>query len=149
MRITILTFLFISFFGISNASNAQELFGKWQLVYFDGIDQIRNSPQFREATATARTNMEYRIKNRLENTVYEFFGEDSLKYTDMVNQKLVLRKATFEVDESNTLIIKHADLVRKAQIVELTENKLILQPISQSGTLGRLIFEPYVEPEED
>ncbi|TFV94434.1 hypothetical protein E4S40_10445 [Algoriphagus kandeliae] len=149
MRITILSFLLISFFGISSALQAQQLIGKWQLVYFDGIDQIRNSPEFREATATARANMEYRIKNRLENTVYEFFGEDSLKYTDMVNQKLVLRKATFEVDENNTLFIKHEDLVRRAQIVELSENKLVLQPISQSGTLGRLIFEPYVEPEED
>ncbi|NVJ85822.1 MAG: hypothetical protein HWE15_05920 [Algoriphagus sp.] len=149
MRIRILTLLIFSFFEISSSLQAQQLFGKWQLVYFDGIDQIRNSAQFREATPAARSNMEYRIKNRLENTVYEFLPEDSLKYTDMVNQELVLRKATFEVDENRVLLIKHEDMVRRAQIVELTENKLILQPITQSGMLGRLIFEPYIEPEED
>lgn len=149
MRIHIFTFLLFSFFGVYSGLQAQQLFGKWQLVYFDGIDQIRNSPQFREATAAARANMEYRIKNRLENTVYEFFAEDSLKYIDMVNQELVLRKATFEVDENNILMIKQGDLIRKAQILELSENKLIIQPITQSGMIGRLIFEPYIEPEED
>jgi hypothetical protein len=135
------------FLGIADI-DLQQLIGKWQLVYFDGIDQIRNSAQFREADSATRANMEYRIKNRLESTIYQFTPGDSLHYTDMVNQTIIQRRAQIEIGEGDVLIIREGEMERKAKIVDFDENRLVLQPITKSGSSGKMIFERVVEKEE-
>lgn len=124
------------------------LIGKWQLVYFDGIDQIKQSARYQNASAAARQDMDYRIANRLENTVYEFFEGDSLVFTDFGAKGIVQRQANIKVENEDLLHIVLKDEVRKAKIVEISENRLVLEPISETGTLGKLIFEPWVAPED-
>lgn len=143
-------YVFLAFFLIWPTQNNEnpELIGKWQLVYFDGIEQIRQSSRYRNAPAEAKQDMEYRIANRLENTVYEFMDGDSLVFTDYGQKGIVQKRVKFEVDEDQVLHIFEENQTRKAKIIELTENRLILEPISENGVLGKLIFEPWVKPEE-
>ncbi|WP_134204450.1 hypothetical protein [Algoriphagus zhangzhouensis] len=123
----------------------QELLGKWQLVHFDGIDRIRNSPQFRSANPTALADMQAKIKNRLENTIYKFVENDSLLFTDFQNQRMIQKKAKLELSPENILTINSGGEIRKAKIVEVTDSKLVLEPISDSPGSGKLTFEKIIE----
>lgn len=133
--------LLLAFLLNGNPIQLQELFGKWQLVYFDGIDRIRKSPQFKDADSATLANMEYRIKYRLESTVYQFVEGDSLKFTDFENQQLVQKKAKIELSEDNVLTIFDGKEVRQAKIVQFDSEKLVLQPISERQGAGKLVFE--------
>jgi hypothetical protein len=126
--------------------NAQEielknLIGKWQLVYFDGIDKVKTSPQYRSSDSAMRANIEYKIKSRLENTVYDFFSVDSLNYTDYRNNVIVMKKAKINLKKANILTIFDGKVMREAKILELEANRLVLEPISQSPGAGKLVFE--------
>ncbi|MDE0560109.1 hypothetical protein OU792_08950 [Algoriphagus sp. NF] len=145
MNLSFFSPVLLSLFLSISSIEAQQLIGKWQLVYFDGIDRIRNSAQFREADSATRANMEYRIKNRLESTIYQFTPGDSLRYTDMVNQTIVQRRAQIEIGEGDVLIIREGEMERKAKIVDFDENRLVLEPITKSGNSGKLVFERVVE----
>ncbi|MBY5952438.1 hypothetical protein KUV23_15730 [Algoriphagus marincola] len=149
MNLSFLSPVLLSLFLSISSIEAQQLIGKWQLVYFDGIDRIRNSAQFREADSATRANMEYRIKNRLESTIYQFTPGDSLRYTDMVNQTIVQRRAQIEIGEGDVLIIREGEMERKAKIVDFDENRLVLEPITKSGNSGKLVFERVVEKKKD
>lgn len=142
------SFILIMFFGWSQI-HAQELIGNWQLVDFDGIQKIKSSPEYQKSTMAFRMELESKIKYRLENTVYKFFEGDSLAYTDFVKQEIVLKKASYSVDEENVLTISEANESKKAKILELEEGKLILEPISTNGnSAGKLIFERIIKKEE-
>lgn len=146
--LTLIPALILSFFLNINQIQIQELFGKWQLVYFDGIERIRKSPQFLNADSATQANMQYRIQYRLESTVYQFSPGDSLKFTDFENQQLVLKKAKVKLDDQNILTIYEGNEVRQAKIVEFDANKLVLQPISQNPGAGKLVFERIIEKKE-
>ena len=146
--LTLIPALILSFFLNINQIQIQELFGKWQLVYFDGIERIRKSPQFLNADSATQANMQYRIQYRLESTVYQFSAVDSLKFTDFENQQLVLKKAKVKLDDQNILTIYEGNEVRQAKIVEFDANKLVLQPISQNPGAGKLVFERIIEKKE-
>lgn len=146
--LTLIPALILSFFLNFNQIQIQELFGKWQLVYFDGIERIRKSPQFLNADSATQANMQYRIQYRLESTVYHFSAGDSLKFTDFENQQLVLKKAKVKLDDQNILTIYEGNEVRQAKIVEFDANKLVLQPISQNPGAGKLVFERIIEKKE-
>ncbi|MFC3417615.1 lipocalin family protein [Algoriphagus hitonicola] len=148
MNFKVYVILAFSLFWSAPIQENPDLIGKWQLVYFDGIEQIRQSSRYRNAPAEAKQDMEYRIANRLENTVYEFMEEDSLVFTDYGQKGIVQKRVKFEVGEDQVLHIFEENQTRKAKIIELTENRLVLEPISESGVLGKLIFEPWVKPEE-
>ncbi|WP_297335099.1 lipocalin family protein [Algoriphagus sp.] len=148
MNLIVSIFLSFHLLGTAPIIDNPELLGKWQLVYFDGIERIRQSPRYLNAPATAKEDMEYRIAHRLENTVYEFMEKDSLVFTDYGQKGVVQKRVTFKVDEQQVLHIYEENQTRKAKIIELTEDQLVLEPITESGVLGKLVFKPWVKPEE-
>ncbi len=119
----------------------KELVGSWQLVHFDGMEKIVYSEQYQNATPAQRASMDARIKFRLENTVYEFLEGGSLKYIEFQDQTIVRKEAKVELSNGNILLIHDEKGDRLAQIVELTPEKLVLQPISKNANTGKLIFE--------
>lgn len=123
----------------------QALLGKWQLIHFEGIDRIKNSPQFRSANPAALADMQAKIKNRLENTIYQFVENDSLLFTDFQNQRMVQKEAKLELGPDNILTINSGGEIRKAKIIEVTDSKLVLEPISDSPGAGKLTFEKIIE----
>ncbi len=148
MEKRIITLLFFAF--ITGVSFGQDLSlqGEWQLVHFDGIDKLRASNQYRGATPQLRADMEVKIKERLENTVYNFVSADSLYYTDYVKQRVIQKKAKIEIGEDQVLRIFDGDQVKEARIVVLEENRLVLEPIVSGAQIGKMTFEPYVKPED-
>jgi hypothetical protein len=119
----------------------KELVGSWQLVHFDGIEKIVYSSQYQNASDAQRASMDARIKFRLENTVYEFLEGNTLKYIEFQDQTIVRKEAKVELSEGNILLIHDEKGDRLAQIVELTPEKLVLQPISKNANTGKLTFE--------
>lgn len=136
--------LFASFQSFGQVSYDQ-LLGKWQLVHFDGIAKVVNSPEFQNASEAQRASMNARIKARLENTVYEFLEGDTLEYIDFEQQSIVRKRAKVELSEGNILLIHDEKGDRLARILSLTEDKLILQPISKNSAMGNLTFERIFE----
>ena len=119
----------------------KELVGSWQLVHFDGIEKIVYSSQYQNASDAQRASMDARIKFRLENTVYEFLEGNTLKYIEFQDQTIVRKEAKVELSVGNILLIHDEKGDRLAQIVELTPEKLVLQPISKNANTGKLTFE--------
>lgn len=149
MKFPLITTLFFAFILSWNSAQSQSLIGNWQLVHFDGAEKVRNSTQYREADATMKANMEGKINYRLESTVYQFISADSLYFTDFVNQTIVQKKAKIEVSPENVLSINDGDQIKKARILTLEPNQLILEPIVEGGSVGKFIFERIVEPKKD
>jgi hypothetical protein len=118
-----------------------QLIGSWQLVHFDGMEKIVKSPQYQNANPAEKASMDARINYRLENTVYEFVEGDVLKFTDFEDQTVVQKEVKIELGEGNMLLIHDQKGDRLAQIIEFSENRMVLQPISKSSATGRLIFE--------
>ena len=118
-----------------------QLIGSWQLVHFDGMEKIVKSPQYQNANPVEKASMDARINYRLENTVYQFEEGDVLKFTDFENQTIVQKEVKIELGEGNMLLIHDEKGDRLAKIIEFSENRMVLQPISQKSATGRLIFE--------
>jgi hypothetical protein len=143
-----LSFIYSLLFAVifSNAEiQVQQLLGKWQLVYFDGIDRVKSSPQYQSSDSAMRANIEYKIKSRLENTVYDFISRDSLKYTDYENNIIVMKRAKIELKKDSVLTIFDGKEMREAKILELGTNRMVLEPISKNSSGGKLVFERIVE----
>ncbi len=136
------------FFSTVAASFSQSnpILGEWQLVHSEGIDKLRSSAQYRSATPSMREDMELKIRERLENTVYSFISEDSLYYTDYVNYRIIQKKARITISDQVLSIMEGAQ-TKRAKIVELGEDRLVLEPIVEGTQVGKMIFEPYVKPE--
>ncbi len=147
-----LSFIFSLLFTIAVGipqDQLQQILGKWQLVYFDGIERVKNSPQYKTSDSAMRANLDYKIKSRLENTIYDFVSKDSLRYTDLVNGEIVVKNAKIELKEGNVLKIYSGNQVREAKILELAGNKMVLEPISESGGGGgKLVFERILQKED-
>jgi hypothetical protein len=144
MKISVLVaawFTVLSFWNSPSQIDYKELLGAWQLVHFDGMEKIVYSPQYQNASPAQRASMDARIKFRLENTVYEFLEGGNLKYIELQDQTIVRKEAKVELSEGNILLIHDEKGDRLAQIVELTPEKLVLQPISKNANTGKLIFE--------
>jgi hypothetical protein len=143
-----LSFIYSLLFAVifSNAEiQVQQLLGKWQLVYFDGIDRVKSSPQYQSSDSAMRANIEYKIKSRLENTVYDFISRDSLKFTDYENNIIVMKRAKIELKKDSVLTIFDGKVMREAKILELGNNRMVLEPISKNSSGGKLVFERIVE----
>lgn len=132
--------LFVSFQSFGQVTYSQ-LLGKWKLVHFDGIAKIVNSPEFQNATEAQRESINARIKSRLENTIYEFLEGDTLEYVDFEQQSIVRKSAKVELQEGDMLLIHDEKGDRLARILSITEDKLILQPITKNSAMGNLTFE--------
>lgn len=117
-----------------------QLIGSWQLIHFDGMEKIVKSPQYQNANAAEKAGMDARIKYRLENTVYQFEEGDVLKFTDFENQTIVQKEVKIELAEGDMLIIHEEKGDRLAKIIEFSNDKMVLQPISVNSTTGKLIF---------
>lgn len=148
-----LSFVFSLFLALTLGTaeiQLQQLLGKWQLVYFDGIDRVKKSPQYQSSDSAMRANIEYKIKSRLENTVYDFIQGDSLLFTDYENSIIVMKKAKIELKKDNVLTIFDGKELREAKILELDANRMVLEPISSnSNGGGKLIFERVVGKEKE
>lgn len=118
-----------------------QLIGSWQLVHFGGMEKIVKSPQYQNANAMEKAGMDARINYRLENTVYQFVEGDTLKFTDFENQAVVQKEAKIELVDGNMLIIHEEKGDRLAKIIEFSDDRMVLQPISKAAASGRLIFE--------
>lgn len=149
MKFSLIAILIFSLAFTRNPAQSQSLIGNWQLVHFDGMEKVRNSPQYREADATMKANMEAKINYRLESTVYQFISADSLYFTDFVNQIIVRKKAKIEVSSDNVLSINDGDQIKKAKILELEPDRLVIEPIVQGGNVGKFVFERIIEAKKD
>jgi hypothetical protein len=149
MKSTLSFLFFFAYVLAFNPTNAQSLIGQWQLVHFDGIEKIRNSPQYLQADEDLRFGMESRIKERLENTIYQFVSRDSLLFTEFVDQVMFQKKARFEVSKDQILSIIEPNQVKKASILEMEENRLVIEPIVQGKGVGKWVFERIVKKKED
>lgn len=136
----LILFLFVSFQSFGQFSYDQ-LLGKWQLVHFDGVSKLVNSPEYQNATEAQRASMNVRIKARLESTVYDFQADQVLEYTDSEQQVVVRKKAKVELSEGNMLLIHDEKGDRLARIVTLTADQLIFQPLTKNASMGNLTFE--------
>tara|TARA_R110002051_G_scaffold317101_1_gene397846 strand:- start:547 stop:981 length:435 start_codon:yes stop_codon:yes gene_type:complete len=141
MHLSIIPTLLLAFFLQTTQISFQQLLGTWQLVHFDAMDELRKSSQYQNATAAMREGLEYKINNRLENTVFEFIPGDSLKYTDYVRQEVVQKNAKIEISSDNVMTIQTGKDIRKAKIVELSDERMVLVPISDNPGSGKLVFE--------
>ncbi len=141
MNLSLLFASLITFLQLSVQIEYKDLIGSWQLVHFDGMEKIVYSPQYQNASPAERAGMETRIKFRLENTVYEFLEGNTLYYIDLENQTVIRKEAKIELSGGNMLLIHDEKGDRLARIVELTPDKLVLQPISKNSSTGKLVFE--------
>lgn len=141
MYLSIIPTLLLAFVLQTSQIKFQQLLGTWQLVHFEAMDQLRKSPQYLNASPAMRESLEYKIQNRLENTVYIFVDGDSLKYTDFVRQEIVQRDAKIEINSDNVLTIHTGSEIKQAKIVEFGDDKMVLEPISKNPGSGKLVFE--------
>ncbi|UZD22378.1 hypothetical protein PBT90_02900 [Algoriphagus halophytocola] len=141
MNLSIIPTLLLAISLQGNPVQIEELLGKWQLVYFEAIARLKNSPRFQNSSPAMKADLDYKIKNRLENTVYQFVEGDSLFYNDYQNRDVVQKRAKIEISPDNVLTIFDGKSSRKAKIVSLEEDKLVLEPISDGEGAGKLTFE--------
>ncbi|MBN7811094.1 hypothetical protein J0A68_09010 [Algoriphagus sp. H41] len=141
MHLSLLTSVLLTFGLFFGQVEYKQLIGSWQLTHFDGMEKIVHSPQYQNANSMERASMDARIKYRLENTVYQFEAGDVLKFTDFENQTVVQKEAKIELMDGNMLLIHEEKGDRLAKILEFTDQKMVLQPISKSSVSGKLIFE--------
>lgn len=148
-----LSFIFSLLFAVTLGTaeiQLQQLLGKWQLVNFDGIERVKKSPQYQSSDSAMRANIEYKIKSRLENTVYDFIPGDSLLYTDYENSIIVMKKAKVELKKDNVLTIFDGKEMREAKILELDADRMVLEPVSSNPNGGgKLIFERVIEKNKE
>ena len=141
MKFSILS-TFILWLAINTSQfEYRDLVGDWQLVYFDGIERVKSSPEYQTRGPEFRNGIEAKIKFRLENTVYKFKTGDLLEYTDFVKQTVVLKQAKIEIEQGNIITIHEDSSSKKAKIIELNEDKMVLRPISEKAGAGDLVFE--------
>lgn len=145
MNLSLITSLILTFTLYLNQVEYKQLIGSWQLTHFDGMEKIVKSPQYQNANALEKASMDARINYRLENTVYEFVEGDVLKFTDFENQTVVQKEVKIELTGGNMLVIHEEKGDRLAQIIEFSENRMVLQPISKASASGRLIFERIIK----
>lgn len=141
MNLSLITSFLLSLVLFWNQIEYSQLIGSWQLTHFEGIEKIVNSTQYQTANSIERASMDARINYRLENTVYQFEEGDILKFTDFENQTIVQKEVKIELMEGNMLLIHEEKGDRLAKIIEFTEEKMVLQPISKNSASGKLIFE--------
>ncbi|SEG46459.1 hypothetical protein [Algoriphagus boritolerans] len=141
MNLSLITSMILTFTLFLSQVEYKQLIGSWQLVHFEGMEKIVKSPQYQNANALEKAGMDARINYRLENTVYQFVEGDILKFTDFENQVVVQKEAKIELMDGNMLVIHEEKGDRLAQIIEFSENRMVLQPISKAAASGRLIFE--------
>ncbi|GAA0879491.1 hypothetical protein GCM10009119_24590 [Algoriphagus jejuensis] len=141
MHLSLVTSVLLTFAVFWNQIEYQQLIGSWQLTHFEGMEKIVNSSQYQNASAAEKAGMDARINYRLENTVYQFEEGDLLKFTDLENQTVVQKEAKIEIKEGNMLLIHEERGDRLAKIVEFSDDKMVLQPISKNSVSGKLIFE--------
>jgi hypothetical protein len=145
MNLSLITSLILTFTLYLSQVEYKQLIGSWQLTHFDGMEKIVKSPQYQNANPMQKASMDARINYRLENTVYEFVEGDVLKFTDFENQTIVQKEVKIELGEGNMLLIHDEKGDRLAQIIEFSENRMVLQPISKASASGRLIFERIIK----
>lgn len=148
MKISMLTTLLLWLTMSTSQIQYSDLVGEWQLVYFDGIEKVKASPQYQSSGPEFRSGVEAKINFRLENTVYKFKTGDILEYTDFEKFQIVLKQAKIELADGNIITIHDKDEIKKAQIVELDGKRLVIQPIGEEASGGKLVFERIQEKKE-
>ncbi len=141
MHLSFITSFLLAIAAMLTPVDYNQLIGSWQLTHFEGMEKIVNSSQYQNANAMERASMDARIKFRLENTVYQFEVGEVLKFTDFENQQVVQKEVKVELIDESMLLMRGEKEDRSAKIVELTEQKMVLQPISENSVSGKLTFE--------
>ena len=141
MHLSFITSFLLAIAAMLTPVDYNQLIGSWQLTHFEGMEKIVNSSQYQNANAMERASMDARIKFRLENTVYQFEVGEVLKFTDFENQQVVQKEVKVELVDGSVLLMRGEKEDRSAKIVELTEQKMVLQPISENSVSGKLTFE--------
>ncbi len=141
MNLSILASFSLTLASLFNQIEYNQLIGSWQLTHFEGMEKLISSSQYQNANSMERASMDARIKFRLENTVYQFEVDQVMKFTDFENQQVVQKEARVELLDGSVLVMHEEKGDRSATIIELTDQKMVLQPISTSSVSGKLIFE--------
>jgi hypothetical protein len=141
MNLSLIASLLLAIAAMFSNVEYKQLIGSWQLTHFEGMDKIMNSSQYQRANAMERASMDAKIAFRLENTVYHFEPGELLKFTDFEDQQVVQKEAKIEIENGDMLVIHEEKGDRFAKIVEFTDQKMVLQPVSKNSVSGKLTFE--------
>lgn len=141
MYLALITSFLLTWTAFFNPVEYKQLIGSWQLTHFEGVEKIVQSAEYQNADPSQRASMDARINYRLENTVYQFEEGEVLKFTELENQQVVQKVAKVELVEGSMLLIHEEKGDRLAKIVECTDQKMVLLPVSKNSASGKLIFE--------
>jgi hypothetical protein len=140
-----IVWVLIQFFHIdvrAQQLDAPQLEGKWKLISYEAIDAIRDSPQYKALPQTQKEELDLRLEEQLNNTIYIFDGKDQMQYTSFEGKKMLNREANYKV-VGDRLIITDAknQSNREALIHSLKDDVLILIPMKKDS-LGseKMIF---------
>ncbi|AWW31170.1 hypothetical protein DN752_14110 [Echinicola strongylocentroti] len=137
----ILGFFMIVQNGFCQSLDTAMLKGNWQLLRYDAIEKIKQSPSYQNASPQAKEGMDRKITRFLDNTFYHFTDGDSLYYIDLSEGALVQRKAVYTLEDSVLTISESGKRQNKqAKILELQENKLVLTPLVNEEK-GKMVFQ--------
>jgi hypothetical protein len=117
------------------------LIGTWKIESYDAIDKIRQSPTYITGDAYSREMIERQIDEILSKGEY-IFSNDTLRYTDLQNNKLVYRKAIWKIEGDILKIIEiDRPYEREAYVHNLNADTLIISPIID-GIVGdsKIVF---------
>ena len=112
------------------------IYGIWKIRSYDVIDKIKQSPAYLFGDENGRKILDRQFEEVLSRGEY-IFGNDTLWYTDIQNNKLIQRRAFWKIDGNNLQIIEiDRRFDREAYIHKLNADTLIISPIIE-GDLGK------------
>lgn len=127
--------------------NSQFLAKTWKLKSYDAIEKIKFSTAYTNGSAEMKKVFDKMAKLVLDSTRYDFKANGTLVYTDIeltnLEVKVLRRNARWSI-KGDTLTIEETerDYQRKAKIIKLTANQLVIIPIinGQDGS-SQMVFE--------
>src|SRR6187402_1123502 len=100
------------------------------MVKYDAFDKVKNSPAYLLGTDEEIQKYDDMVRLLLDGTTYDFRPDGTMVYTDIENQKLVNRKASWTVKDGIFFISElERPYKREAKIISLTSSILIMTPI--------------------
>lgn len=142
--------LLIFFFSpLQSAGQDKELLiEKWDLTYFSAIEKIESSLAMQLADSVTFNLFEKSKRIMLDDIFYQFFANETMKYCDIENTKLVIREAYWKLDKDVLTITEfERPFERKAKILHLSESSMELVPIIDGDYSpgSKMIFRKLIE----
>jgi hypothetical protein len=135
-------FLFFHIDVRAQQLDALQLEGEWKLISYEAIEAIRDSPQYKAMPQAQKEELDLRLEEQLNNTLYIFDGKDQMQYTSFEGKQMFNREAKYRVvGDRLTITDAKNQSTREAVIHSLKDDILILMPMKKDN-LGseKMIF---------